>query len=80
MSVLEVTDEAGQTKDAPAVVQMRQFNPAVTVQEDDHLDSLAGAIEDGPCRFGKSLKKLNAVERDTWRTNSGSFEASLDFE
>lgn len=80
MSVLEVTDEAGQTKDAPAVVQMRQFNPAVTVQEDDHLDSLAGAIEDGPCRFGKSLKKLNATERDTWRTNSGSFEASLDFE
>lgn len=80
MSVLEVTDEAGQTKDAPAVVQMRQFNPAVTEQQDDHLDSLAGAISDGVCRFGKTLKKSNDGMRETWRTNSGSFEASLDFE
>lgn len=80
ISVLEVTDEAGQTKDAPAVVQMRQFNPAVTEQDDDHLDSLAGALADGPCRFGKTLKKSNDGVRETWRTNSGSYEAPLDFE
>jgi hypothetical protein len=80
MSVLEETDEAGQTKDAKPVVQMRQFNPAVLDQEDDHLDSLAGALADGPCRLGKTLKKHNGDTRETWRTNSGNYEVSLDFD
>ena len=77
--VLEVQDEAGQVKDAPAVVQMRQFNPAVLEQPDDHLDSLAGAIDDGPCRLGKNLRHVDG-ERDSWRQNGGVHEATLDFD
>ena len=77
-TVLEVQDEAGQIKDAPAVVQMRQFNPAVLEQPDDHLDSLAGAIADGPCRLGKNLKAVDG-SRERWRADGGVHEAILDF-
>lgn len=38
-----------------AIAQMRDFNPELTNQEDDYLDSLAGAIEASPVRVGKSV-------------------------
>jgi hypothetical protein len=79
MSVLEQTDESGNVRDAAAVVEMRQFNPATQNQPDDYCDSLAGAINDGPCRVGKLLKKQDALHNDTWRTPSGTYEAGLDF-
>lgn len=37
---------------------MRSWNPAVTNQIDDPLDSLAGAISDEPIRIGKSHNKM----------------------
>lgn len=60
--------------------QMRMFNPAITDQEDDYLDSLAGAITDSPERIGKIHRQIEANEGVNWRTNGGVIEATLDFE
>lgn len=59
--------------------QMRMFNPAVTEQEDDHLDALSGAITDSPERVGKLHRTMESNERPNWRTNGGIVEATLDF-
>lgn len=60
--------------------QMQQFNPAITEQEDDHLDSLAGAVVESPERIGKLHRQTEANPSVNWRENSGSIEAALDFE
>ena len=60
--------------------QMRMFNPAITDQEDDYLDSLAGAITDSPERIGKIHRQNEANDRPNWRTDGGVIEATLDFE
>lgn len=60
--------------------QMQQFNPALSDQDDDHLDSLARAITDSPERVGKIHNKEQHNERPNWRTNGGVHEATLDFE
>ena len=59
---------------------MRMFNPAITEQPDDDLDSLAGAITDSPERVGKIHRQNEANESPNWRTNGGVVEATLDFE
>ncbi|RSR18125.1 transcriptional regulator, partial [Acinetobacter baumannii] len=59
---------------------MRSWNPAVTNQIDDPLDSLAGAISDEPIRIGKLHNKDEYKETPNWRTNGGVHEAALDFE
>ncbi|WP_151759895.1 phage terminase large subunit [Acinetobacter nosocomialis] len=76
VSVLE--DENGE--DSAQVKQMREFNPAITDQPDDYLDSLAGAIVEAPERVGKSLNQTDYEETPNWRTNGGVHEATLDFE
>lgn len=43
--------------------QMQQFNPALSDQDDDHLDSLARAITDSPERVGKIHNKEQHNER-----------------
>ena len=60
--------------------QMRMFNPAVTEQEDDHLDALSGAVTDQPERVGKIHNKEGYKESPNWRANSGVHEATLDFD
>lgn len=60
--------------------QMRMFNPAITDQEDDYLDSLAGAITDSPERIGKIHRQNEANASPNWRTDGGVIEATLDFE
>lgn len=60
--------------------QMQQFNPAISDQEDDHLDSLSGAVVESPERIGKIHRQLEAREGVNWRENSGVIEATLDFE
>lgn len=60
--------------------QMQQFNPAITDQEDDHLDSLAGAVVESPERIGKLHRQTESNPSVNWRENSGSIEAALDFE
>lgn len=60
--------------------QFRMFNPAITEQEDDYMDSLAGAVVDSPERIGKIHRQLEAHESPNWRTNGGIYEAALDFD
>ncbi|MGS0705060.1 phage terminase large subunit [Acinetobacter sp. ANC 3781] len=59
---------------------MRMFNPAITEQPDDDLDSLAGAVTDSPERIGKIHRQNEANESPNWRTNGGEVEAALDFD
>lgn len=59
---------------------MRMFNPAVSDQDDDDLDSLAGAVTDSPERVGKIHRQNEVNESPNWRTNGGVIEATLDFE
>ncbi|MCA4232785.1 MULTISPECIES: phage terminase large subunit [Acinetobacter] len=60
--------------------QMRMFNPAITDQEDDYLDSFAGTLTDSPERVGKIHRTNEVNEGPNWRGNSGVVEATLDFE
>jgi len=59
---------------------MRMFNPAIADQDDDDLDSLAGAITDSPERVGKIHRQNEVNESPNWRTDGGVVEATLDFE
>lgn len=76
ISVLE--NEKGE--DSPEAKQMREWNPAISSQPDDYLDSSAGAIVLAPERIGKIHNNLEANESPNWRTNGGVIEATLDFE
>ena len=67
-------------QDTVQVKQMREFNPAITVQPDDYIDSLAGAIADEPVRIGKTHNQPPPHERQSWRANGGTHEAALDFD
>ena len=77
VSVID-TDEGENT--SPQYKKMRMFNPAITDQEDDELDSLAGAVTDSPERVGKIHRQNEARESPNWRTNGGVHEAALDFD
>lgn len=59
--------------------QMRDFNPALTNQDDDYLDSGAGAIAQTPVRIGRIVGKPTEVRRDDWRTNAGVHEVQVDY-
>lgn len=59
---------------------MRMFNPAIADQDDDDLDSLAGAVTDSPERVGKIHRQNEVNESPNWRTDGGVIEATLDFE
>ena len=59
---------------------MRLFNPALSIQPDDDLDSLAGAITDQPERIGKIHRTNEVNQRLNLNGNNGVFEAVLDFE
>lgn len=68
--------------DGPAYDQMRDWNPAVTDQPDDHLDSLSGAVTETPERVGRAAADAgwNSPEqgRDDWRPSAGVFEVELE--
>lgn len=76
ISVLE--DENGE--DSVQAKQMRMFNAAVTDQEDDYIDALAGAVDDEPVRIGKTHNTTDYGEQQTWRENSGVYEATVEFD
>ena len=59
--------------------QMRDFNPAVKDQEDDYLDSGAGAVAQTPVRIGRIVGKPTEARRDHWRTNAGVHEVQVDY-
>lgn len=64
--------------DGEAFGQMREWNPAVTNQPDDHLDAAAGAVTEQPERLDHSLRNRNASPADDWRPGTGVFEAELE--
>lgn len=76
ISVLE--DENGD--DSVEAKQMRMFNAAVTDQDDDYIDALAGAVSDEPIRIGKTHNTVEYGTYQTWRENSGVYEATVDFD
>lgn len=64
--------------DGPMWDQMKDFNPAVTDQPDDYLDSGAGAIAQTPVRVGNSFRITNTTPRNNWEPDAGVFEYELD--
>lgn len=64
--------------DGPMTSQMREWNPAVQNQPDDHLDAGAGAVTDAPERLDHSLRNRNEQPADDWRPGAGVFEAELE--
>ncbi|MEL5322672.1 phage terminase large subunit [Serratia nevei] len=65
--------------DGPAYDQMRDFNPAVTNQPDDFIDSGAGAISETPVRIGKLVGKPTAQGREDWQPSDGDHEVAVDY-
>lgn len=65
--------------DGPAYDQMRSFNPIVTSQPDDYIDSTAGAIRQTPVRIGKIVGKPTGTTREDWRPEVGTFEVTTDY-
>lgn len=67
--------------DSDAWDEMRDWNPAIKDQPDDHLDALAGAVTETPERVGgQVLSGWNAPagSRDDWRPSAGEFEVELE--
>lgn len=64
--------------DGPTWDQMKDWNPAVTNQPDDYLDSGARAIRANPVRIGRSAKISAAQEGAMWRPSSGVHEILLE--
>lgn len=66
--------------DGPVWDQMKDWNPAVTDQPDDYIDSAAGAIDATPVRIGigHSAKILADQQRAIWRPDSGVHEVTLE--
>lgn len=59
--------------------QMRDFNPAVNNQDDDYIDSGAGAIAQTPVRIGRIVGKPTETRRDNWRPDAGVHEVQVDY-
>lgn len=58
--------------------EMLEWNPKVTDQKDDRLDSGAGAIAQTPVRIGKVVGISTENQRNNWRPNHGQFEVKVD--
>ncbi len=65
--------------DGPAYDQIRDFNPALTNQPDDYIDSGAGAISETPVRIGKLVGKPTAQGREDWQPTDGDHEVAVDY-
>ncbi|HFT4517404.1 TPA: transcriptional regulator, partial [Klebsiella pneumoniae] len=65
--------------DGPMYDQMRDFNPALTNQPDDYIDSGSGAISATPVRIGKLVGIPTAQAREHWQPNDGDFSVAVDY-
>ncbi|HFZ1920622.1 TPA: phage terminase large subunit [Serratia marcescens] len=65
--------------DGPMYDQMRDFNPELTNQDDDYIDSGAGAIGQTPVRIGKLVKISNVQAREHWQPTDGDHEVAVDY-
>lgn len=59
---------------------MKEWNPAVAEQADDHLDSAAGAMVEQPERVGRLSSGWNSPgkERHDWRPSAGVIEVEVE--
>lgn len=67
---------------SPVFKQMREFNPEVSDQPDDYIDSLAGAIRRTPVRIAKSVQIRTSESSklgSKWRPNSGQYTAKINY-
>ena len=67
---------------SPVFKQMREFNPEVSDQPDDYIDSLAGAILRTPVRIAKSVQIRTSESSklvSKWRPNSGQYTAKINY-
>jgi hypothetical protein len=58
--------------------QMRDWNPAVKEQPDDHLDAAAGAITEAPERISRIGWNAPQGQRQDWRPTAGTFEVEVE--
>lgn len=74
---IHISDE----ENSPVFPQMRDFNPALTNQPDDYIDSLAGAVLRTPVRIGKVVQNRKAISANiaSWRPNSGQYQAKIGY-
>jgi len=62
--------------------QMRDWNPAVSDQPDDHIDSAAGAMSEQPERVGRVASNgwnAPSTQRQDWRPSAGQHEVAVEF-
>lgn len=65
--------------DGPMYDQMREFNPALTDQPDDYIDSGAGAISQTPVRIGKVVGIPTTRARENWQLSDGEHSVDVDY-
>jgi hypothetical protein len=58
--------------------QMRDWIPGVENQEDDFIDSGAGAVKQTPIRIGKVVGNVKQLQKKSWRPSSGVHEIAVD--
>ncbi|WP_028354764.1 phage terminase large subunit [Bordetella petrii] len=62
--------------------QMKEWDPSITNQPDDYLDSGAGAILQAPVRIGRMVREKvgipTAPGREDWRPSGGVHEVALE--
>jgi hypothetical protein len=58
--------------------EMREWDPTVTSQPDDYLNSGAGAIAQTPVRIGNNVEVV-APPDDDWRQGGGTHDVQSDF-
>lgn len=58
--------------------QLSDFNPTLTNQPDDYIDSGAGAIAETPVRIGNLVGKPTGGADEDWRVGSGTHEVEFE--
>ena len=66
-------------QDSPQVKQMRLYDPSITNNEDDYVDSLAGAISAEPIRIGNHNHYPTYNHNNNWQASNQYNEMKLDF-
>lgn len=66
-------------QDSPQVKEMRLFDPSVTNNRDDYVDSLAGAIAAEPIRIGTHNHYPTYKHNNNWQASNQYTEMKLDF-
>lgn len=66
--------------DGPMFEQMREFNPELTNQDDDYLDSGSGAILEQPVKIA-SVQHHNPVRgrAEDWRQSHGTYDIETEY-